>query len=362
MDKPATGSPGFELFRRLARRHGVPERNAEDVAQEALLRWLEADRRIEPGGDPAPYRVTIAINQARNHVRDARRSGEVLTSFDEREVCDECPTPEELLRRRQREALTRQLIDQVSPKYRALLIRHELEETPLAEIAAELGLPLATVKTQHRRAREELEVHRRRWAARQRSHGWDESACVPLAFGFHGGGSWTAWLRRVDLRILVQGALVLLTGALVPAVPPSLRLNSWQQPAVARSPGTAPAAQATTAPTAGNGAHRAAGLAAPTTPPSPSPTEQRSVHAEAVVSSTPAPSMTTVPRAESPASAARSAVSERERSLVNQARRAMEAHSAIGDVEARRLLETHAQQFPRGRLAAEREALLRQLR
>ncbi|WP_437578344.1 RNA polymerase sigma factor [Sorangium sp. So ce887] len=362
MDKRSTGSSGFELFRRLARRHGVPARNAEDVAQEALLRGLEADNRIEPGGDTAPYRVTIAINQARNHVRNAHCRGEVLTSFDEREVWDECPTPEELLRRRQREALMRQLIGQVAPKYRTLLIKHELEETPLAEIAAELGLPLATVKTQHRRARKELERQRRRWAARQHSHGWDESACVPLAFGFHDGRSWTAWLRRLGVRILVQGALVLLTGALVSAVPPLLGRESWQPPAAARSPGTAPAAEAATAITAGYDARRAAGPAAPTARPSSSPTAQNSVRAEAVVSNTPAPSMTTARRPAYPTSAVRPAVSERERSLVNQARRAMEAHNAIGDVEARRLLETHAQQFPRGRLAAEREALLRQLR
>ncbi len=32
------------------------------------------------------------------------------------------------------------------------------------------------------------------------------------------------------------------------------------------------------------------------------------------------------------------------------------------DAEARRLLEAHAREFPRGQLAAEREALLRQLR
>ncbi len=51
-----------------------------------LLRGLEADQRIELGAAPAPYRVTIALNQARNHVRNARRRGEVLTSFDEREL------------------------------------------------------------------------------------------------------------------------------------------------------------------------------------------------------------------------------------------------------------------------------------
>lgn len=152
--KPATS---FDLYRRLARRLGVPARSAEDIAQNALLRGLEADQRIELSGDPAAYRATIALNQARNHIRDARRWGEVLTPFDEHELRDECPTPEELLRLRQREEVLRDLIGQVDPRYRDLLIKHELEETPLSEIAAQLELPLATVRTQHRRGWEQLE-------------------------------------------------------------------------------------------------------------------------------------------------------------------------------------------------------------
>ncbi|AGP34207.1 RNA polymerase sigma factor [Sorangium cellulosum] len=372
VDRPATVSPGFELFRRLARRHGVPARNAEDVAQEALLRGLEADKRLDPGGDPAPYRVTIAVNQARNHVRDARCRGEVLTSFDECEIRDECLTPEELLRRRQREKLARQLLDQLDPKYRDLLIKHDLQEVPLAEIASEQGLPLDTVRTRHWRAHKALRLQLEQWQAQQRSRGWDDSACVPLALGFGRRASWVAWLRRLGVRILVQGALVLLTGALVSSVPSLPDLKSRVGAAAVRAPATAPAARAPvtfpvrdgalSAPSRGGGAHGAAAPATPIAHESSSPREQRNARAEAMMSSTPARSETTARRPASPASAARPTVSERERSLVNQARRAIEAHDAMADVEALRLLEAHAREFPRGRLAAEREALLKLLR
>ncbi|WP_437646151.1 RNA polymerase sigma factor [Sorangium sp. So ce362] len=372
MDKPATVSPGFELFRRLARRHGVPARNAEDIAQEALLRGLEADKRLDPGGDPAPYRVTIAINQARNHVRDARCRGEVLTSFDECEVRDECPTPEELLRRRQREEFTRQLIDQLDPKYRDLVIKHDLQEVPLAEIATEQGLPLATVRTRHWRARKALRVQRERWQDQQRSQGRDDSACVPLALGFGRRASWVASLRRLGVRILVQGALVVLAGAVVSSAPPQADLRSWLG-AVA-VPATRPAAQDTAAspardgahgaaaPAGGERAHSAAAPAAPIAREMSSPRQQGSARAQAVASSTPVPSTTTARRPASPASVVRPTGSERERSLINQARRAIEARNATANLEALRLLNTHAREFPRGRLAAEREALLRQIR
>ncbi|WP_104977654.1 RNA polymerase sigma factor [Sorangium cellulosum] len=362
MGKPAVASTGFSLFRSLAKRQGVPTQDAEDVAQEALLRALEADQRLGVAQDPAPYRVTIALNQARNHVRDVRRQREVLTWSDEREARGECATPEELLRLRERAALTRRLIAQLDPKYQAVLIRHELEETPLAEIAAELGLSVHTVKTQHRRALEEFEAQGRRWQAQQRSRGLEEDACVPLAFGLPRRRSWTASLRRLGVKVLVQGALVMLTGALVSAMPPPPNLGSWMQPATARAPATASTAQDVTVAAPQHGTHSAASAAASTAPPVPPLTPQGSARADAVVSRTPAPSVTRAPRAASPGRADQSAVSERERSLVDQARRAVEAHTAFADVEARQLLEAHAQEFPQGQLAAERDALLRQIR
>ncbi|WP_437681648.1 RNA polymerase sigma factor [Sorangium sp. So ce131] len=357
MAKRALTSISFDLFRRLVILRGVPARDAEDVAQEALLRGLEAEQRIEPGGDSAPYRVTIALNQARNHVRDSGRRGEVLTSFDEREPHGGGPTPEDLLRLRQRAELTRHLIAQVDPKYRDILIRHELEETPLVEIAAELGLNIQTVKTQYRRAREELDAQTRRWQAQQHSRGWEEDACVatPLAFGFPDRAWWVATLRRFGVRLLVQGAFVVLAGALVSGVAPVAGLASWLRPAAVRALETAPTAEDVRAPALADGAAIAAHAVS-------WPAGDRNAGVGVVVSSTAAPAVTTAPRPASPGGAVRPAVSQRERSLVNQARRAIEAHTALGYLEARRLLEAHAREFPRGPFAAEREALLKQIR
>ncbi|WP_438029680.1 sigma-70 family RNA polymerase sigma factor [Sorangium sp. So ce233] len=355
--KPAAPPTSFDLFRRLAIRRGVPARDAEDVAQEALLRGLEADQRIEPGGDSAPYRVTIALNQARNHVRDAGRRGEFLTSFDERELRGGGPTPEDLLRLRQRAELTRHLIAQVDPKYRDILIKHELEETPLVEIAAELGLNIQTVKTHYRRAREQLDAQKRRWKAQQHSRGWDEDACVamPLASGFRDRASWVAPLRRLGLRVLVQVAFVVVAGALVSGVPRLPGREWWPRPAAVHASESAPAARDVTAPTLPSVAALVAHAVS-------SPARDGNAGAGVMVNSTPASAAMTVPRAASPGSAVRLPASERERSLVNQARRAIEAHTALGYLEARRLLEAHAREFPRGRSAAEREALFTQIR
>ncbi|KYF93501.1 RNA polymerase subunit sigma [Sorangium cellulosum] len=362
MGKPAIDFADFDRYRRLARRRGVPAQSAEDVAQDALLRGLEADQRTELGVDPAPYHTTIVLNRARNHIRDARRRGEVLTSFDDHELRSECPTPEELLRLRQREKVLRDLIGRIDPGYRALLIKHELEEIPLSEIAAQLELPLATVRTQHRRGWEQLELAARRWRAQRRSRGHEETPCVPLTLGLYRRASRPAWLRRLGVRILVQGAIVVLTGALVAAVPPLPSLEPSRLRTADRAPGTAPVAQDVAAAGVRDGVQAAATPATPATDESSSLAGGTSARTEAMVSSKPVPLATTRPRASSPASAVQSAVNERERSLIRDARRAVEAHEAMADLEARRLLEAHAREFPQGQLAAEREEMLRQLR
>ncbi|KYF75432.1 RNA polymerase subunit sigma [Sorangium cellulosum] len=380
MGNPSSISNSFELFRRLARRLGVPARDAEDVAQDALLRGLEAHQRIEPGGDPSPYSVTIALNQARNHVRNAHRRGEVLTLFDESEFRAESPNPEELLRGRQRHALTRRLIDRLDPKHRNLLLKHDLEEVPLVQIAAELGLKTEAVKKQHLRARDRLEAEKRRWTAEERARGRDGDACVPLAFGLHRRESWLATLRRLAIRILAQGAAVVLTGALASGASPGL--ESWLLPAAVRASGAAPTAEEVTAPARADGARSAVEIAAPAAlegaPPAQGgdagalAAQRGDTGALATVDSRPAASAEPAPGSEMPVgavrrnaasgSAVRNAVSKREWSLIRDARSALDAHNAVADLEARRLLEAHAREFPRGWLARERERLLRQIR
>ncbi|AGP39460.1 RNA polymerase sigma factor [Sorangium cellulosum] len=355
MGEPASTPTSFEFFRRLARRFGVPARHADDIAQEALLRGLEADQRVELGGARAPYGATIVLNQARNHVRNARRRGEVLTAFDDHELQAECPTPEEMLRRQQREALIRDLINQVDPKYRNVLIKHDIEEMSLAEIASELGLNPKTVRTQYRRARQDLKAAMERCKARQRWRGWDDVACVPFAIDLRGREGWLSKLGGFGFRILIQGAVVVLTGAVVATLPDSISPGSWLRPAAV----PAPAAQEIAQPPVQRHVQATATTAVQEIA---QPVQDVDARAGAVSSRAPASSGTPARRTSFAVGAVLPAVSERERSLIDQARRAIEAHSAIADAEARQLLETHARDFPQGQLAAEREALLTQIR
>ena len=76
----------------------------------------------------------------------------------------------------------------------------------------------------------------------------------------------------------------------------------------------------------------------------------------------PASPAATAARSSPAVRAVRPVASEREKDSILQARKAIEAYNARADVEARRLLDMHAMEFPRGQLAREREALLLQLR
>lgn len=358
MGEPAFTPTGFEFLRRLARRFGVPARHAEDLAQDALLRALEADRRLELGEARASYAATIVLNQARNHVRNARRRGEVLTSFDDHELRVEGPTPEEVLRGQQREALIRYLINQVDPKYRDVLIKHGIEEVPLVEIASELELNPKTVRTQYRRALEDLAAAVERWRARQRSRGWDDAPCVPFAFDLRGRDGWVSKLGRLGFKLLVQGAVVVLTGAVIATFPASFSPASWLGAAAVRAPAPALGVEEIAQPPAQLPMHAPAATAA-TAVRAAQELAQPDENGDARV---PAPSGAPVRRSSLPGRAVLPAVSERERSLIDQARSAIEAHSAVADAEARQLLETHAREFPHGQLAAEREGLLIQIR
>ncbi|HTN92900.1 MAG TPA: sigma-70 family RNA polymerase sigma factor [Sorangium sp.] len=353
MGEPGSTPTGFEFFRRLARRLGVPARHAEDLAQEALLRGLEADRRLDLGEARTSYGATIVLNQARNHVRNERRRGEVLTSFDDHELPAECPTPEEMLRRQQREALLRYLINQVDARYRDVLIKHGIEEVPLVEIASELGLNPKTVRTHYRRALEDLAAAVERRRARQRSRGWDDAACVPFAFDLRGREGWLSQLGRLGMKILVQGAVVVLTGALLAPLPDSFSTESRLRQAAVHAPAPATAVVEENAPPlAQRSMPTTASVAAQETE---QPTQDRGARG-------PAPSAAPVRRTSLPVRAVVPAVSKREQSLIAEARRAIEDYSAVADAEARRLLETHAREFAQGQLAAEREALLAQIR
>jgi RNA polymerase sigma-70 factor (ECF subfamily) len=114
---------------------------AEDILQEVFiliyrnLRWLREPELFRP------WAYRIASREAFKHLKRERRWSD--QSVDETAL-EDVPVPP-------RDALTpeliAQLISQVSPASRAVIVLHYLHEMPLGEIADVLGLALGTVKS-----------------------------------------------------------------------------------------------------------------------------------------------------------------------------------------------------------------------
>ena len=145
---------------RLARAIVDSPADAEDVVQEAFVSaWRNLPRLREPGPFDAWF-GRILVNTARTHVR--RRGSVRPISIDRRHVDDgrEDDTPGQhdpgLESVVSSDALGR-AINRLTIDQRSILALHHLEERPVAQIAAVLGIPVGTAKWRLHAARQALE-------------------------------------------------------------------------------------------------------------------------------------------------------------------------------------------------------------
>jgi RNA polymerase sigma-70 factor (ECF subfamily) len=143
---------------RNLRRLGVFESEVEDRAQEV---FVVAHRRFdefeERGHGPRAWLFQIVLRVASDARRHHRRHPEVPDGGDAvGRASIEPPQPEAIERR---EALSRldTALGAVDLDRRAVLVLHEIEEMTAPEIALVLGIPLNTVYSRLRVAREKLE-------------------------------------------------------------------------------------------------------------------------------------------------------------------------------------------------------------
>jgi len=140
-----------ERLFRLAHRLSADREEARDLVQEAFLR---AARRPEavPAGDPSgeAWLVRTLVNLCRDRHRRLgvrTRVHEVLKQSEER------AHPEDAAVAR---ATVRAALGHLSPRRRAVLVLHEIEGTPVREVARLLGVAEVTVRWHLMAARREL--------------------------------------------------------------------------------------------------------------------------------------------------------------------------------------------------------------
>lgn len=138
-----------ELFRRherlvllLVRRYARSPDDARDLAQRTFVRALQAARGRRLGGREFPFRrwlVRVAINLAKNHLRDrARLARASLALLAPAEAST--PAAIEALEQAERARLVRSAALRLPRRQREVLTLRVDAELPFAEIAAALGI------------------------------------------------------------------------------------------------------------------------------------------------------------------------------------------------------------------------------
>jgi RNA polymerase sigma-70 factor, ECF subfamily len=78
------------------------------------------------------------------------------------EASDTSPGPDDALQTKQARALVLAALDHVPLPRRAVLLMHDLDDVPVEDVAAALGIPKFTVYSRLRKARREMETAVRR--------------------------------------------------------------------------------------------------------------------------------------------------------------------------------------------------------
>jgi RNA polymerase sigma-70 factor (ECF subfamily) len=182
------GTPAVEVFpadaservRALVERHydfvwrtlqyvGMSATNAEDAAQQVMCVLARRIDAIQPGAESA-FLFSTAMRVAAEWRRSARRRpGESEVDLDT--LAAEAPTAEELIDRRRARELLAKVLDALPVEMRIPFVLFEIEEMPMPAIAEMLGIPVGTVASRLRRARESFQAIVRRMQAASRTRG-----------------------------------------------------------------------------------------------------------------------------------------------------------------------------------------------
>jgi RNA polymerase sigma-70 factor (ECF subfamily) len=149
---------------RLLRRLGVPLAQLDDAAQEVF--WVAARKleQIEPGKQH-PFLYGVALRVAANELR-RQASAPARGAVEELErLVDGAPTPEEQLEQVRARQLLDAVLERLPLELRAVLVLFELEGLDVRSIAEIEDIPIGTVGSRLRRAREEFSAIARRMRA-----------------------------------------------------------------------------------------------------------------------------------------------------------------------------------------------------
>jgi RNA polymerase sigma-70 factor (ECF subfamily) len=147
----------FELIWRSLRRFGLSDDQADDAAQQV---FIIASRKLDaiPPGNERSFLFGTAMRVASDVRRSAVNRREIAQADPADHLADGGAPVDELIDRgRARETLDG-VLAAMDEDLRVVFVLFELEELATAELAALLAIPVGTVASRLRRAREEFGV------------------------------------------------------------------------------------------------------------------------------------------------------------------------------------------------------------
>jgi RNA polymerase sigma-70 factor (ECF subfamily) len=155
----------FDFIWRSLRGMGVPADSVDDAAQQVFLIAAQKLDEIAPGSERS-FLYGTALGVSANARRAHARRREVFDEDALRAHADVGPTGETLVELAERRALLDQILASMEEELRSVFVLFVLEGLTAPEIAALVGVPVGTVASRLRRAREVFHVLAKRLEAR----------------------------------------------------------------------------------------------------------------------------------------------------------------------------------------------------
>jgi RNA polymerase sigma-70 factor, ECF subfamily len=140
----------FRFIQRMVRNRAI----AEDLFSQVFLDVWRSANRFENRARVTTWLFSIARLKALASMRERRH--EDIDQDDVIAIADELDTPEAALDRKDRNAVLRACIDQLSPAHREIIDLIYYRDTSVAEASEMVGIPHATVKSRMFYARKQL--------------------------------------------------------------------------------------------------------------------------------------------------------------------------------------------------------------
>jgi RNA polymerase sigma-70 factor (ECF subfamily) len=138
---------------RAVRRFGVPSEAAEDAAQEVFIILARKIDTIRVGQE-LRYLYGISMRVAANRRRASAARREVSDNETVQAVASQAPSPDALLEQRRLRQILDLALDELPDDLRTVLVLFEIEGFSEKEIAESCAIPVGTVASRLRRARQ----------------------------------------------------------------------------------------------------------------------------------------------------------------------------------------------------------------